>query len=168
MEQDYLYVTAAVTIIHRHKFPAPNGKCLLEVPSVRGDREEKVLGIWQTELQKKITTSRCWQPEVYSRSLSQEKYMRGRALGVERIVHIESMNDFLMWPYTPKQKGKRLTERQPIEITSEKSCCCWQYEVAAENIKLLLTSILRVLLLHSFIFSKFYFFYQCIYGFIPL
>jgi len=49
-----------------------------------------------------------------------QKSMRSTALGVARIVHIESMNDFLMWPYTPKHKGKRQTERHPIEITSEK------------------------------------------------
>jgi len=36
-----------------------------------------------------------------------------------------------------------------------------------DNMKLLLICILRVLLSHSFIFLKFYF-YQCIYGFIPV
>ena len=33
--------------------------------------------------------------------------MTGKNLGVARIVHIEFMNDFLMLPYTPKQKGKK-------------------------------------------------------------
>jgi hypothetical protein len=46
--------------------------------------------------------------------------MRGSTLGVARSVHIEFMNDFLMLFYIPKQKGKRQTERKPIEITSEK------------------------------------------------
>ena len=41
--------------------------------------------------------------------------MRGTNLGVARIVHIESMNDFLMWPYAPKHKGEKQTERQPID-----------------------------------------------------
>ena len=46
--------------------------------------------------------------------------MRRTDLGVARIVHIESMNDFRMWPDTPKHKGKGQNERQPIATTSEK------------------------------------------------
>jgi len=32
--------------------------------------------------------------------------MSGRALCVARIVQTESMDDFLMWPDTPKHKGR--------------------------------------------------------------
>jgi hypothetical protein len=41
-------------------------------------------------------------------------------LGVARIAHIDSMNDFLMWPDTLKHVGTRQTERQTIAIASEK------------------------------------------------
>jgi hypothetical protein len=43
------------------------------------------------------------------------------------------------------------------------SACC----IIVDNMKLMFICILRVLLSHSFIFFRFYFF-QCIYGFIPV
>lgn len=48
----------------------------------------------------------CLQAEGSSGSLSQEQSVSGRALCVARIVCIESMNNYLVWPVTAECKGK--------------------------------------------------------------
>jgi len=55
---------------------------------------------------KEYDSRKCLQAEGFSSSLSQGQSMCGRALCVVRIVRTESMNDFLMWPDTPKHKGR--------------------------------------------------------------
>jgi len=54
---------------------------------------------------KEYDSRKCLQAEGSSSSLSQGQSMSGRALCVGRIIRTESMNDFLMWPDTPKHKG---------------------------------------------------------------
>ena len=39
---------------------------------------------------------------------------------VIKVVKIEGMKEFLVWPDTPKRKGKRQLERQPYAITSRR------------------------------------------------
>jgi hypothetical protein len=59
-------------------------------------------------------------PEGYCSNLSCGQSMCGRALSFERVVCTEYMSEFLVWPDTPKCRGKRMVERKPFEITSEK------------------------------------------------
>jgi hypothetical protein len=42
------------------------------------------------------------------------------ASSVARVVSTEYMSEFLVWPDTPKHKGKRQVETQPFAITSGK------------------------------------------------
>ena len=39
---------------------------------------------------------------------------------VIKVIKHDDMGEFLVWPETPKRKGKRTTERYPFAITSEK------------------------------------------------
>jgi hypothetical protein len=39
---------------------------------------------------------------------------------VIKVVQTEGMKEFLVWPDTPKRKGKRQMERQPYAITSRR------------------------------------------------
>jgi hypothetical protein len=39
---------------------------------------------------------------------------------VIKVVHTEGMKEFLVWPDTPKRKGKRQIERKPYAITSRR------------------------------------------------
>jgi hypothetical protein len=47
-----------------------------------------------------------------------------RASSVARVVSTEYMSEFLVWPDTPKCKGKRCVVRQPCAITSGKIKRC--------------------------------------------
>jgi hypothetical protein len=57
-------------------------------------------------------------------NLSCRKSVCSRASSVARVVSTEYMNEFLVWPDTPKHKGKRWVERQPFAITSGKIKRC--------------------------------------------
>jgi hypothetical protein len=46
--------------------------------------------------------------------------MRNTALSVARNARIEMMDEFIVWPDTPKCKARKQNERQPLAITSEK------------------------------------------------
>jgi hypothetical protein len=43
-----------------------------------------------------------------------------RALSVARLVRNEHISEFLVWPDTPKCKGRKRLKRQPFAITSGK------------------------------------------------
>lgn len=63
-------------------------------------------GYLESRTLKEYDSRKCLQAEGSSSSLSQGQSMSSRALCVARIVCIESMNDFLMWPDTPRLKGR--------------------------------------------------------------
>jgi hypothetical protein len=63
-------------------------------------------GNLESKTLKEDDSKKCLQAEGSSSSLSQGQSLSGTVLCVARIVCTESMNDFLMWPDTPKHKGR--------------------------------------------------------------
>jgi hypothetical protein len=68
----------------------------------------------------KVNSRKSLPAEESCSNLSGRQSVCSRASSVARVVSTEYMSEFLVWPDTPKRKGKRRVERQPFAITSGK------------------------------------------------
>jgi hypothetical protein len=95
-----------------------------KVPTGTHNREEKMPadhdGNWGSRTPKEDVSRTFLRAKRCNSSLYQEQPMSSTVLCVVRTVHIEFMDDFLMWPDMHTHKGKRQTEKQAAAITSYK------------------------------------------------
>lgn len=96
---------------------------LSEVPTTRDTVERMAVhydGNLRNRTLQEYVSKKCFEAERPSSTLSQEQCTSSTALCYARLeLYIEPTNH-IMWPDTPKCKGKRQAERQPSAVISEK------------------------------------------------
>jgi hypothetical protein len=95
----------------------------LNIPTGTHDGGERITADHDVNLESgtpKVDNRKSLPAEGSCSNLSGRQSMCSRASSVARVVSTEYMSEFLVWPDTPKHKGKRRVERQPFAITSVK------------------------------------------------
>jgi hypothetical protein len=121
-EQDEFSDSAVGKIQNENQSVTSDGNDL-DFPTVIHDARERMASDHNVNLESgtpRVEDRKSLPAEGSCSNLSDGQYVCSRASSVARVVRTEHMSEFLVWPNTPKRKGKRLVDRQPFAVTSEK------------------------------------------------